>query len=136
MRCGRDITRGGRQRGRRAFTLVEVLASLVLVAIILPVAMKGVSLCLELSETARQQMEAGALAELRLAEVLATEEWTDGDASGDFGEDRPRYTWNMTVEEWEGPSISQIDVSVEWTSRGKTREVTLSTLAYTGEPIE
>ena len=48
-------------RRQRAFTLVEVLATLVLVAIILPVAMKGISLAAATAGDAKRKMEAAAL---------------------------------------------------------------------------
>jgi type II secretory pathway pseudopilin PulG len=113
-----------------AFTLVEVLASLVLMGVILPVAMQGISVALGLTGSARRQMEAVGLAEDRLAEVLVAEEWRDGDASGDFGEDYPDYEWVAVVEDWDGSVVRQVSVQVVWTSRGKERDVIVSTLVY------
>jgi type II secretory pathway pseudopilin PulG len=76
---------------RKAFTLIEVLASFVLMAIIIPVAMKGVSLSTRLTAKSKQQVEAASLARTKLAEILASEEWKNGNESGDFGEDWPIY---------------------------------------------
>ena len=53
-------------RGRGGFTLVEVLASLALVAVILPVAMEGVSLAVGAAGLARDRIEAASLAETKL----------------------------------------------------------------------
>ncbi len=118
---------------RRAFTLVEVLATLALVAIILPVAMKGISLAISTAGLARQRMEAASLAETKLAELLATGAWEDGNPSGDFGSEWPDYSWTAEVREWEGITLQQVDVRVEWTARGKERSITLTTLAYAGD---
>ena len=117
---------------RRGFTLVEVLASLVLVAIILPPVMKGMSLALTAAALARQRVEAASLAESKLAELVATGAWQEGDSSGDFGSDWPDYRWSATVEDWEGTIVRQVDLSVLWKARGTERHVTLTTLVYTG----
>ena len=122
-----------------AFTLVEVLAALVLVAIILPVAMRGISLATAAAGEARRQTEAGSLAEAKLNELLATGGWQSSDLAGDFRPDRPDYQWAAELLQWEGvgsqtatPSLRQLSVSVAWTSRGRPRAVTLTTLVYSG----
>jgi general secretion pathway protein I len=113
---------------RRAFTLVEALATLVLVAIVLPVAMRGVSLALAAAGHARRQVEAAALAEAKLNDLVVTSAWRDADLSGDFGDDHPGYTWSAEVTERDEASLRQLDVRVAWISRGAERSVTLSTL--------
>lgn len=115
---------------RRAFTLVEALATLVLVAIILPVAMRGISLGSAAASHARRRVEAVTLAELKLADLVATDGWQDADLSGDFGDDYPDYTWAAAVTEREEATLRQLDVRVFWTARGAERSVALSTLVY------
>ena len=117
---------------RRGFTLVEVLATLALVAIVLPVAMRGISLAMAMAGVARQQTEAASLVETTLAELLATGAWQNGNLSGDFGPDRPQYRWTAEVQDWEGTTLRLMDVRVQWTTRGRERSVTLTTLVYTG----
>ena len=117
---------------QRAFTLVEVLATLALVAIILPVAMEGISLATTMAGVAKQKMEAASLAETTLAELLATGAWQNGDLSGDFGPEQPQYHWIAEVRDWEGTTLRRMDVHVQWTARGRERSVTLTTLVYTG----
>jgi len=119
-------------RHRGAFTLVEVLASMVLVAIILPAAMKGISLVAGLAVSAKQRAEAVSLGELKLAELLATGEWEDGDSSGDFSPDMPDYRWSAEVREWQDTTLLEIELNVQWTRRGDERSVALTTLAYSG----
>lgn len=122
----------GSPRGGNAFTLVEVLATLTLVAIILPVAMKGISLAITASGEARRRLEASSLAEANLAELLAAGEWQGTDLSGDFGEARPDYRWHAEVSDWDNAALKQVTVHVEWTSRGNRREVAVTTLVYSG----
>jgi type II secretory pathway pseudopilin PulG len=115
---------------RRAFTLVEALATLVLVAIILPVAMRGISLAIAAASHARHQVQASALAEAKLAELVATASWQEADLAGDFGGDHPGYAWAADVTEREEAALRQLDVHVVWVERGAERAVTLSTLVY------
>src|SRR3954465_11642520 len=68
----RSTGRGGKSAGRaRGFTLVEVLATIALIAIVLPVAMYGIQLCLQTSSMAKRQAEAATLAEGKLQELVA-----------------------------------------------------------------
>ena len=120
------------RRRRGAFTLVEVLATLALAAIILPVAMRGISLATAAAGDARRQMEAASLAEATLAELLVTDAWQGTELSGDCGPDWPEYRWTAEVEDWEGGVLQQVSVRVEWTQRGTVRAVTLTTLGYSG----
>ena len=117
--------------GRRGFTLVEVLASMALVAIILPVAMKGVSLALQAAALARQRSVAASLAQTELDELVATSAWEDSSLEGDFP-DHPGYRWTADVTERESTTLLQVEVSVLWQAHGQERYVTLDTLVYTG----
>jgi len=120
-------------RRLRAFTLVEVLAALTLAAIILPVAMRGVSLAIAASDDARRRLEAAALAETQLTDLLVTDAWQTADLSGEFGSDWPDYTWTAAVSDWNGvTTLRQVTIQVKWTARSRERSVTLTTLVYTG----
>ena len=54
---------------RGGFTLIEVLATMLLLGIVLPVAMRGVSVALSAAGTARHLSEAAVLAEAKLNEL-------------------------------------------------------------------
>jgi len=116
-----------------AFTLVEALATLALVAIILPVAMRGVSLATAAAGLARQRLEAVSLAETKMAELALTGAWNDSDLSGDFGQDYPDYRWEAEVMEWSDSLLVQLQVRVVWDRRGGERAVSLTTLVPAGE---
>ena len=131
MSQARIVFQAESSRGR-AFTLVEVLATLVLVAIILPVAMSGISLALETAGVSRRQTEATALAHAKMEEIVATDQLQNAELTGDFAPDRPEYRWVAQVSNWQGTQVRQLDVQVSWNQRGRDRSVTLTTLAYTG----
>jgi prepilin-type N-terminal cleavage/methylation domain-containing protein len=123
---------GGQMRARAGFTLIEVLASLLLIALIVPVALNGVSLAVALSASAKQQREATTLAASKLAELTATGTWQQGNASGDFAPDWPAYHWDLVVSGWQDPSVSSLQVRVIWTARAAEHSVTLTTLVPSG----
>ena len=60
-----------RRRGPRGFSLIEVLAALMLVAIVLPVAMRGLSMASRQASVAARRSQATMLAERQLNEILA-----------------------------------------------------------------
>jgi prepilin-type N-terminal cleavage/methylation domain-containing protein len=117
-----------------AFTLPEVLATLVLIGLVMPAVMKGVSLAMAASDDARKRIEAVGLAENKLAELYADATSSQGAAaggSGDFGDLAPGYRWESTTASVD-TNLTEIGVRVTWTARGAERGVTLSTYAYGG----
>jgi len=114
---------------RRGFTLLEVLATMVLMAIILPVTMHGISVGLAAAGSARKSVEAVTLAQNKLTELSTATQLTTSSQSGDFGADFPDFHWDSSTISRE-LSMVEIDVKVTWTSRGGERNVSLSTLVY------
>jgi len=119
---------------RRGFTLIEVLATLMLLAIVFPVLMQGITLASGAGDAARRRTEATGLAQSKLAEIVANGQWQQGNLSGDFGSDWPAYRWEATVQPWAldntNESLQQIDLRVIWTARGRENAVSFTTLAY------
>jgi len=122
------------QRSHSAFTLVEVLAALMLIAIVIPVVMQGITVAANTASAARHRNEATGLAESKLAEIVATAQWQTGTLAGDFSPDWPDYRWEATVQPWaqdtSDASLQQIDLRLIWNARGRENSLTLSTLAY------
>ncbi len=119
-------------RSKRTFTLVEVLASLALVGIILPVAMGGISLAMGLGDAARHEARAAMLARSRLAEIVATGDWQSDETEGDFGEEWPGYTWRLAVQDWEEPGLTEVALTVTCAGGRAGRVVTMTTLVCSG----
>jgi type II secretory pathway pseudopilin PulG len=114
------------------FTIVEVMAALVVVAIVLPTLIQGTLLCMDLAVHARMQAQAASLAQAKLSELAATRMIDQAMQTGDFGERWPQYEWMATVQSWDDPRLVELDVSVLWNRRGKDYGVTVSTLIYDG----
>ena len=115
---------------RRGFTLLEVLATLVLIGIILPSVMHGISLATIAAGEARHKVEAASLAQTKLAGLIADYQTLNqtGASSGDFA-DFPGYKWTSSIEARD-TNLSQITVRVTWFSRGQDRFVELASMIY------
>ena len=127
-------------RPRRGFTLIEVLAAMALTSICLPIAMRGISVCANIAADAKHRAEAAGLAEAKLNELLATQQYQGGIMAGDFGTDWPDYRWSAELVNWasakvndngNGNTISELDIHVTWNGRANERSLTQSTLVYT-----
>ena len=116
---------------RRGFTLLEVLATLVLMGIILYPVMHGISLATAAAGEARHKVEAVSLAQTKLAELMADYQTMNqaGAGSGSFP-DYPGYAWTSTIE-MRDTSLAQVSVRVTWTARGQERFVNLASMIYT-----
>ena len=136
-RASRRSASGRRAARRRGLTLVEVLATIVMTAIVLPAALQGISACTAAAGLARQRSEAAALADAKLAELLATGEWQYGGLSGEFGEAWPEYRWEGSAAAWSAdPTLTELSVRVAWTTRLQDREIILTTLVYQAQSPE
>jgi prepilin-type N-terminal cleavage/methylation domain-containing protein len=111
------------------FTLIEVLATMVLLGILLPVSMQAITACLRAAGSARHMTEAAGLAQAKLNELITTNQWTSA-ANGDFGQDHPGYRFE-TSNVARDYGLTELDLRVEWLERGLPRYVTVSTLVPT-----
>jgi len=125
------------RRRRRGFSLVEVLATLLLVGVVLPAIMQGLTLATRVATTAKRRSEAAALAERQLSEIIALGQWQQSHQAGDFGPDWADYRWDATAQDWaEGAGgagaagVREVEVRVTWMQSGREDFVSVSTLAY------
>lgn len=99
-------------------------------AIVIPVAMKGLQIASRAGVVAQRKSVASRLAESLLNEVIVTQQWEGALQRGDFGEDYNGYEWRILNETW-GQEAALRLISVEVIYRVQDREynVRLSTLA-------
>lgn len=122
------------RRAARGFTFVEVLATMALLAAVLPPVMSGISLCLSAGKLSEQQAQAASLCQDKLSELVTNGQWQHGNQSGDCSPDWPDYRWASQVVDWDGTVLQQLEVTVTWQFRRQDHSVTLTTLIYTGPP--
>jgi prepilin-type N-terminal cleavage/methylation domain-containing protein len=113
----------------RAFTLAEVLATMLLVGIVLPVVMRGVSVSLLAAQHARNTALAASLAEAKLTELVTTATWSTSSSSGDFTSEWPEFRWKS---ETYGRSFSSYELvlTVIWTERDIEQSFSCATIVY------
>jgi prepilin-type N-terminal cleavage/methylation domain-containing protein len=133
MRTRRHTT--SRHQAAQGFTLIEVLISLLYIAIVLPALMGAIVTASKIADGARRHDEASGLALAQLNQILADGTWQNGSSSGDFGVNFPDYKWQSNVQAWaadtSGMGVDQIDVTVSWKGPSSQElSVMLSTLAY------
>ncbi len=112
----------------RGFSLLEIMATLVLIAIVIPITMQGFSISNQLAVMARQRSEAAALAESKLSELAATGLYQAGVLTGDFSPDHPEYKWNADLVSFDSSTLQQLTVHVTWDAHGTQQEFRTSTL--------
>lgn len=119
-----------RRTDGRGFTLMEILAALVLIGVVLPAVMKGLSIASILASDSARKYEALDLAESKLAEVLLSGQWQSGAGSGDFMPDYDGYEWTLETSDWTQAAVKQVSMTVYWEQRGRLRQIQLATLVY------
>lgn len=123
----------GRHRGVEAFTLAEVLAALLFMAIVIPVALQGLRIASRAGEFAERKREAARVAEKILNESIVTTNWNSSATSGTLYEADREYIWSLRTESWTEAStvtaMQMLTVAVEYPVQGEKYTVELSTLA-------
>lgn len=130
----KNVTRKKKKTAARGFTLIEILAALLLIGLVLPAVMKGISMVSMLASDSGHKYEALDLAETKLAEVLLEESWKNSSSlTGRFENEYEDYEWVVNASDWTEVGVKQVDVFVHWQQRNRQREIQLSTLVYNAE---
>lgn len=112
------------------FTLVELLVTMVLLAVLLPVLLRAVQVPSRLLEAAAGRRTAAQLADSKLRELVVTRAWQGTETAGDWGTDHPGYHWELATARWNSGTISlyQLQLTVTGPGRAGPQAVTLTTL--------
>lgn len=113
---------------RRGFTLVEVLAAMVFMAIVIPVVVEGLTIATRAGVATERRREAAELADQELTDQVVTGDWQNGNQQGDFMPDHPGFQWQLTTEAWDQDEMTVVTVETTYMVQGQQASVTLSTL--------
>jgi len=122
---------GSRPGAANAFTLAEVLAALLFMAIVIPVALQGMQISSRAGALADRKREAGRVAERLLNESLVTTNWNKSALSGTVQEGDREYRWTLRTEGWTESGMQLLSVEVVFPLQGEDYSVELNTLAST-----
>jgi type II secretory pathway pseudopilin PulG len=116
------------RKSRRAFTLAEVLAALLFMAIIIPVAMEGVSVSSRAGILGQRKAAAMRVAESILNEMVVTGDIASSTSTGTAVDGDVTYPWTMKSSAWSEEAMTEVTVTVSFTVQGNTYDVSATTL--------
>lgn len=118
----------GRGRGRAGFTFAEVLAALVFMAIVIPVAMQGLQLASRAGVVAERKALAVQLADRLLNESVITDNWRNTGQGGTLIQDGKEFSWRLYNEAWLENTMRLLSMEVTYLVQGREYIVRVSTL--------
>ena len=121
------------------FTLAEVLAALVFMAILIPVALEGLHIASRAGEVATRKGEAALVAERVLNESIVTTNWNTTVQNGTVRQGIREFRWTLRNDPWDkDPNqnvIRQLSVEVTYAAQGKDYTLRASTLVDSSTPL-
>jgi type II secretory pathway pseudopilin PulG len=120
----------------RGFTLAEVLAAMLFMAITIPVAVQGVIIANRAGTVAERKRQAASLADQCLKEQIISDQWrTQAQQEGDFTGDWADFHWALKADSWDTDSTMKIiTATVTFRVQGQEYQVSVSTLALAEAP--
>jgi Tfp pilus assembly protein PilV len=111
------------------FTLAEVLAAMLFLAIVIPVAMQGLQIASRAGVVSERKALAARLAESKLNELVVTRQWESSAQKGTIYEGLQSYAWELLSEPWsEDGAMRLLTVQVTVPVQGQDYPVEVSTL--------
>jgi hypothetical protein len=105
----------------------------VFVAILIPVALEGLSIASSMGEVAARKGEAAIVAERILNESIVMTNWNRSASAGTVRQGPREFAWEMRNEPWtQDPNqnvMRLVTVDVKYSVQGRERTFTLTTLA-------
>jgi type II secretory pathway pseudopilin PulG len=90
------------------FTLAEVLAALLFMGIVIPVAVEGLQLANRAGQVAQRKSEAARVAESVLNENLVTTNWNQSSQSGTVRRGDREFRWSLRSQPWTQNLTNQV----------------------------
>jgi type II secretory pathway pseudopilin PulG len=124
--AARNKNRAKRRCG--AFTLAEVLAAMLFLAIVIPVAVEALHVSTLGGEVAARKNAAARVADRVLAESVVTGTWGNGQQNGTISEGVLNFNWKLTSQKWPQDEMDVVTAEVTFSAQGKEYSVKLCTL--------
>ncbi len=112
-----------------AFTLVEVLAALLLMAIVIPVAIEALHTAAIAGEVAARKGAAARVADQVLNQSIIATNWNGGLQNGTVSDGGKTFRWSLSSQSWPQDSFMQLlTAQVQFSVQGKDYSVQVGTL--------
>jgi len=116
-------------RARAGFTLAEVLAALLFMAIVIPVAVQGLHVASRAGSVAERKALGARLAETKLNELIVTRQLQSASQRGTIQDGLQSYAWTLQSEPWaEDGAMRLVTVHMSVPVQGQAYDVHVSTL--------
>ncbi len=119
-------------RPAAAFTLAEVLAALLFMGIVVPVAIEGLHVASLAGTVAERKAEAARVALRVLNESLVTTNWIQAVQTGTATEGWRQFRWTLHNDPWNEDAnqnvMRQLSVEVVFTAQSRDYSVRMTTL--------
>ena len=124
-------SRLGRVRSSSGFTLAEVLAAVLFMAIVIPVAVEGLRVANLAGQVGTRKAVAARIGDNMINELIATGEYTRAPQQGTVVEGAYQYSWDTRLDTWSYGTLKLFSVRVSFPVQGQDYDVRLSTLVDT-----
>ena len=116
-------------RGAAGFTLAEVLAAMLFLALVIPAAVEALHVAGLAGEVAARKSAAARVADRVLNESLVLTNWTGGNRSGTIQEGALEFRWSLTSQNWPQDAMQLLTAEVKFSAQNKDYAVKMCTLA-------
>ena len=110
------------------FTLAEVLAAMLFLALVIPAAVEALHVAGLTGEVAVRKSAAARVADRVLNESLVMTNWTSGTRSGTIDEGALEFRYTLTSQNWPQDAMQLLTAKVEFSAQNNIYWVSLSTL--------
>jgi type II secretory pathway pseudopilin PulG len=112
-----------------AYTLIEVLAALLLLAIVIPVALEALDTASLAGNVAALKGQAARVADDVLNQSIITTNWNFGTQTGTMNDGGRVFNWKLNSQSWPVDSaMEMLTAQVQFSVQGRDYSVQLSTL--------
>jgi Tfp pilus assembly protein PilV len=117
------------KRRSSGFTLAEVLAALLFLAIVIPAAIEAMHVASLAGDVAARKGAAARVADRVLNESIVLTNWNGGGQNGVVTEGAIEYRWKLSQQNWTATDIQLLTAEVTFSAQGRDYGVRVSTLA-------
>ena len=111
------------------FTLAEILAAMLFMAIVIPAAVEAMHVASLAGEVAARKGAAARVADRVLNESIVATNWNVGSQNGTVTEGAEEFHWTLSSRNWPVDSMQLLTAEVTFSAQGHDYSVTMSTLA-------